>query len=31
MLDVDDTCTHFFPVQAMKQMVYTNDGKITTA
>lgn len=30
MLDIDDTCTHFFPVQAMKQMVYTNSGRITT-
>lgn len=30
MLDIDDTCTHFFPVQAMKQMVYTNDNRITT-
>jgi hypothetical protein len=30
MVDIDDTCTHFFPVQAMKQMVYTNSGKITT-
>lgn len=31
MVDIDDTCTHFFPTQAMKQMVYTNDNKITTA
>ena len=30
MLDIDDTCTHFFPIQAMKQMVYTNDNRITT-
>jgi SepF-like predicted cell division protein (DUF552 family) len=30
MVDIDDTCTHYFPVQAMKQMVYTNDNRITT-
>ena len=30
MVDIDDTCTHYFPIQAMKQMVYTNNGKITT-
>ena len=30
MVDIDDTCTHYFPIQAMKQMVYTNDNKITT-
>jgi len=31
MVDIDDTCTHFFPIQAMKRMVYTNDNRITTA
>ncbi len=31
MVDIDDTCTHFFPIQAMNQMVYTNDNRITTA
>jgi len=30
MVDIDDTCTHYFPIQAMKQMVYTNDNRITT-
>jgi hypothetical protein len=30
MVDIDDSCTHYFPVQAMKQMVYTNDNRITT-
>ena len=30
MVDIDDTRTHYFPVQAMKQMVYTNDNRITT-
>ena len=28
MVDIDDTCTHYFPVQAMKQMVYTNENRI---
>jgi len=31
MVDIDDTCTHYFPVQAMKQMVYTMGNGITTA
>ena len=31
MVDIDDSCTHYFPIQAMKQMVYTNDNRITTA
>ena len=30
MVDIDDTCTHYFPVQAMKQMVYTNENRITS-
>jgi len=30
MVDIDDTCTHYFPIQAMKQMVYTDDNRITT-
>jgi len=30
MVDIDDSCTHYFPIQAMKQMVYTNDNRITT-
>jgi hypothetical protein len=30
MVDIDDTCTHYFPTQAMKQMVYTDDNRITT-
>lgn len=30
MLDIDDSCTHFFPVNAMKRMNYTNAGNITT-
>tara|TARA_S200002703_G_scaffold19198_1_gene15589 strand:- start:3029 stop:3727 length:699 start_codon:yes stop_codon:yes gene_type:complete len=30
MVDIDDTCTHYLPIQAMKQMVYTNDNRITT-
>ena len=31
MVDIDDSCTHYFPIQAMKRMVYTNDNRITTA
>ena len=31
MVDIDDTCTHYFPIQSMKRMVYTNDNRITTA
>lgn len=30
MVDVDDTCLHFFPIQAMRQMVYNGSNKITT-
>jgi hypothetical protein len=30
MVDIDDTCTHYFPIQAMKRMTYTDDNKITT-
>ncbi len=30
MVDIDDTCTHFFPMQGMKQMVYNGSNKITT-
>jgi len=28
MMDIDDTCTHFFPMQAMKQMVYSTETSI---
>jgi len=31
MVDIDDTCTHYLPIQSMKRMVYTNDNRITTA
>ena len=30
MVDIDDTCTHYFPIQSMKRMTYTDDNKITT-
>ena len=30
MVDIDDTCTHYLPIQSMKRMVYTNDNRITT-
>jgi hypothetical protein len=30
MVDIDDTCTHYFPIQAMKQMEYYKDSRITT-
>lgn len=31
MVDIDDSCTHYFPIQAMKQMVYADCNRITTA
>jgi hypothetical protein len=31
MVDIDDSCTHYFPIQAMKQMVYADCTRITTA
>jgi len=31
MVDIDDSCVHYFPMKAMKQMVYTNDNRITTS
>ena len=30
MVDIDDSCTHYLPIQSMKRMVYTNDNRITT-
>lgn len=30
MVDIDDTCTHYFPVQNCKQLVYNSEGSITT-
>lgn len=30
MVDIDDTCIHYFPVQAMKRMVYTDENRITS-
>ena len=30
MVDIDDTCTHYFPVQKMKRLMYDYTNKITT-
>ena len=30
MIDIDDTCTHYFPVQAMKVMTYNGNNVIIT-
>ena len=30
MLDIDDTCTHYFPIQKMKRLMYDYTNKITT-
>ena len=30
MVDIDDTCTHYFPIQKMKRLMYDYTNKITT-
>ena len=30
MVDLDDSCTHYFPVQNCKRLVYNREGSITT-
>jgi len=30
MVDIDDTCTHFFPVEKCKRLIYLNGSRITT-
>ena len=30
MVDIDDTCTHYFPVQKVKRLMYDYTNKITT-
>ncbi len=30
MVDIDDSCTHYFPVQKCKRLIYLNGSRITT-
>jgi len=30
MVDIDDTCTHYFPVEKCKRLIYLNGSRITT-
>ena len=30
MVDIDDTCTHYFPVQKVKRLMYDHTNRITT-
>ena len=30
MVDIDDTCTHYFPIQKMKRLMYDYTNRITT-
>jgi len=30
MVDIDDTCTHYFPVEKCKQLIYLNGSRINT-